>query len=284
MMIYDTGNLEGMPWEVIAKAYREKHTASCNNLVDYAKDFFDFIEAEGHLFPPGYQEKQLVSRVADSFLRVSFVTQLNQKDGATPEDKKAKIRARYDLLRDTVQRDDFIEGIDREYIDLHVRPFYEQVFKKIEGEDIYKDLEGALDPNEIFEVAAAALFKARFTTLPTTGIVFAGYGETDYFPQLCHYKCYGLVLGKLLRVHQENDCTKISHDNVSEIKDFAQAEMVKTFIYGASIDALNQIDKFFEATLDKFVKRLIEEKYTRRIRQRRCCQDGSNRSVHDRDQ
>ena len=35
--------------------------------------------------------------------------------------------------------------------------------------------------------------------------------------------------------------------------------MVKTFIYGASIDALNQIDKFFEATLDKFVKRLIEE-------------------------
>lgn len=60
-----------MPWEVIAKAYREKRTTSHNNLVECARDFFDFIESEGHLFPGEYHDKQLASRLADSFPRTT---------------------------------------------------------------------------------------------------------------------------------------------------------------------------------------------------------------------
>jgi hypothetical protein len=190
---------------------------------------------------------------------VLFVVLQHEKEGETPQEKKEKIQRNFASFWDTIQGDEFIEGVDQAYIDLHVKPFYEQVFERVKNEKIYNNLDGALDPNEIFNVAAAALFKAGFSTLPTTGLVVAGYGETDYFPQLCHYKLYGLVLGKLLWVQHESDSTRISHDNVSEIKDFAQAEMVKTFIYGASIGALIQIDKFFESTLDAFVKRLTED-------------------------
>jgi hypothetical protein len=131
MMIYDTGSLEGMSWEVIAKAYREKRGASCHNkLVDYANDFFDFVQSDGHLFPRDYQEKQLISRVSDSFLRVSYVTGLLDKD-EPPETKKDKIKENFARLIEAIEKDAFILGIDQAYIDQHIGPFYEQVFKKI---------------------------------------------------------------------------------------------------------------------------------------------------------
>jgi hypothetical protein len=123
MMIYDSGALEGMPWEVIAKAYREQRPTSHNNLVDYAEDFFDFIETEGHLFPREYQEKQLIARVADSFLRVSFVVLQSEKEAETPQEKKEKIRRNFASFWDAIQHDEFIEGVDQGHIDLHVKPF-----------------------------------------------------------------------------------------------------------------------------------------------------------------
>jgi hypothetical protein len=260
MMIYDSGNLDGMSWEVIAKAYREKRATSVhNNVMDYAKDFFDFVETDGHLFPRDYQEKQVISRVADAFIRVSFVIRSREKD-QPPDEKKEMVKRNFETFRDNVHKDRFIEGIEQAYIDSHVGPFYDQVFKKVEDEDIYKNLDGAIDPKDIFDLAATVLFKVEYTTLPTTGLVIAGYGETDYFPQLCHYICYGLILGKLLCVHQLQDQTTISHDNISDIKDFAQAEMVKTFIFGASISALVRIDNFFDKALEAFIKRLKTDK------------------------
>jgi len=52
MMIYDAGSLEGMPWEVISKAYRTaRGHVPRSKLGEYADDLFDFIQSEGHIFP-----------------------------------------------------------------------------------------------------------------------------------------------------------------------------------------------------------------------------------------
>lgn len=154
--------------------------------------------------------------------------------------------------------DSFIDEIDQEFIDKHVEPFYDKVFAGVSETPVYKNVNGAVDPKEIFRIAAAALFKKGFTTLPTTGLIIAGYGQSDYFPQLSHYTCYGIFLGKILCVKNTSDTTDISHNNVSEIKDFAQSEMVKTFIYGASIEALVEIDRIFVKTVDAYTDALVK--------------------------
>jgi hypothetical protein len=261
MMIYDAGSLEGMPWEVISKAYRTaRGHVPRSKLGEYADDLFDFIQSEGHIFPREYQENQLISRVVDSFMRVSYVIRVTDEDKKTvkEEDRPEKIREKFRIFCGAVADDSFIDGIDQEFIDKHVEPFYDKVFAGVSETPVYKNVNGAVDPKEIFRIAAAALFKKGFTTLPTTGLIIAGYGQSDYFPQLSHYTCYGIFLGKILCVKNTSDTTDISHNNVSEIKDFAQSEMVKTFIYGASIEALVEIDRIFVKTVDAYTDALVK--------------------------
>src|SRR5262245_2797962 len=61
-MTFGTANLEGVPWELIIKAYREHLGAkSHDHLSGYATDFFEFIATNTLIFPSPIQEQQFVS-------------------------------------------------------------------------------------------------------------------------------------------------------------------------------------------------------------------------------
>lgn len=262
LMIYGGAALQGMPWEVIAKAYRERRGAAPQDqLSGYAHDFFDFISTEGHLFPHEYQEQQLWVNAADAFLRICYVAVRNlepNKLTASSPDGKANVRQQFEKFSELVRNDKFIDGIDQDFIDKHTAPYFEQVLKSVANARPLLDLEGALEPKEIFNLAVTALFKASYSTLGNTGMVFAGFGQGEFFPKLLHYRCRGVLLLRLLCEHISDDDVSISHENVSDIKNFAQSEMVKTFIYGASIPALQHIDTTFEGALGDFCKSLVE--------------------------
>ena len=73
-MIYDAGSLQGMPWEIVLKAYRDSAASKANDLLEgYAKDLFDFIVTNGHLFPQAYQDRQLIEALADVIGRITYV-------------------------------------------------------------------------------------------------------------------------------------------------------------------------------------------------------------------
>jgi hypothetical protein len=116
--------------------------------------------------------------------------------------------------------------------------------------DVIKDV---LDFGEVYNVAASALMKEDWTTLQTTGLVFAGYGENDYFPRIHHRMCYGILLGRLIVTPVDDEASDVSHDNVSEIIPIAKSDMMDTFICGASTDALVEIDGFFENCIEGLV-------------------------------
>ena len=46
------------------------------------------------------------------------------------------------------------------------------------------------------KLAIAGIFTTDFPGRDGTGLAFAGYGETEYFPRLQQYRCHGLILGK----------------------------------------------------------------------------------------
>ena len=100
---------------------------------------------------------------------------------------------------------------------------------------MYKDVEAVFDIDDLLDLAFKAVFKKGWTTLQSTGLVFAGYGARDYFPRLLNYMCYGVLVGKLVCNHLKDEDAQISHENVAEIKPLAQSDMVKTFMYGTSI-------------------------------------------------
>ena len=70
----------------------------------------------------------------------------------------------------------------------------------------------------------------------------------DYFPRLEVYRARGMMLGKLL-FYKESQ-TEISHENSSDYVPLAQADMIRTFIYGIGTQALVDIDDFFIKHVD----------------------------------
>ena len=106
----------------------------------------------GAYFPREYQENQLISRVVDSFMRVSYVIRVTDEDKKTvkEEDRPEKIREKFRIFCGAVADDSFIDGIDQEFIDKHVEPFYDKVFAGVSETPVYKNVNGAVDPRKYF--------------------------------------------------------------------------------------------------------------------------------------
>jgi len=180
LMIYDAASMQGLPWETVAKAYRESSIGRVRNaLEEYAKDFFDYIVTDGHLFPREYQEKQLISGLADTFFRVCNVMNPSKEDGEklSADKRSALIKEKLADFKAFIEKAPFISEVDQEFVNKHAEPVYEQVLENVSEVFVFKNIKDDADPKEIFHVAATALFKRDWTTLQKTGLVFAGFGK-----------------------------------------------------------------------------------------------------------
>lgn len=117
---------------------------------------------------------------------------------------------------------------------------------------------GAVDIAHLTKLSISGLFKERFTSLDSSGIVIAGFGENDFFPRLVAYRCYGLVLGKLILSEDKNKAQRISQTNTSAIVPFAQDEMIRTFVWGSGAGFLEQVDEGFMKSMDEFHGELLK--------------------------
>ena len=69
-----------------------------------------------------------------------------------------------------------------------------------------------------------AYLKARWTNLEKTGLLFAGYGNGEFFPCLEQYECWGVVMGAVVHKRLDGECKSIDFEIGSEIVAVAQDE------------------------------------------------------------
>lgn len=67
LMTYGSGSLQGMPWEVLIKAYRDgrKHSAQLATLPEYAADLFKFLSGKRDIFSKEDQEEALYTNISE---------------------------------------------------------------------------------------------------------------------------------------------------------------------------------------------------------------------------
>ena len=65
------------------------------------------------------------------------------------------------------------------------------------------NLTGLVDTSQLVALAVKTLFKDYIRFKSKTGVVVARYGDNDFFPGLCEYPCYGLMLDKLIYDHNQ---------------------------------------------------------------------------------
>jgi hypothetical protein len=234
VMVYGSAEIMGLPWEIVIKYYREKLAdRSFASFDEYVKDFFAYLEkmAFSETFYISYVRQRsaelfaFVMNEVDTLIRNRFA-----EKGAIEEAEVA------DLHKDVIE--EWWSTIERLQEDLQIAP--EDIAESVKNyrctvkEVISKNLESRPVKDSVIDMLIETCLLAAIISpgINRSGLVIAGFGDTDVFPSAKAFEIHKILDGKA-DFHQEWDAA-VSLDNTAYIKAFAQANETQNFMHGMS--------------------------------------------------
>jgi len=261
IMIFDSADLNRVPWEIIVKAYRaEKGRESCGTIADYASSFFDFIRSSQGLFPDEFRTEVFVNSADQAMIRYLRLAGDDDRVKAAGADAVAADAARRAVLSE------FLDGLRALPLSA---PFSDQDLTEALGRHMatllteaevnikYFGQDTTFPAAELVEIGLNAVFKRPEFALSATGIVVAGYGDSDYFPSYQEYVCYGFVSDHLYSTPKSN--SRITHQETGHWNTFATTNMVDTFTMGFGPDVWGSVRSHLVTTLQAFAAKIQAE-------------------------
>ena len=236
IMIFGNSQLTNVPWETIVKAFRrELGTSRLDTVFDYSEALIKFIQTEVSLFPPTFQEQDILGH-SISFCRL-LISQIEkdieaqiQSVGSIDETTIKK----YIRLHITNTRTSLSKGGDLPEMNDQFLGTLRQHFRKSIDTGIDISFEKypltKYDKDRLRTLLVLALKKKDIFPYSSSGIVIAGFGEKEYFPSLRALELHGVWL-KHVRMKITTEQT-IGIDNLASIVPFAQREMISLFMEG----------------------------------------------------
>ena len=251
IMIYDSAQVMGIPWETIIKSYRKKLSVNVKDTVEeYVNDFLSYLKEN---FLEEEIETQYIYNIVRSQLE-NFRTLIMKKveseilkNGNISETQtKNIISITIEPLYKFLQEQETIEDINEEE---YIRSFskkHKDFLTKIIGEVLEKIPIKRTDIEKLLEIPALYFCKNFF--LYKTGIAISGFGESEIFPSLHEIYIECKINGKL----KFKRVNKVSVKSVSScIIPFAQDSTIRTFVDG--------IDPNLEVFRENHLKSIFEE-------------------------
>jgi hypothetical protein len=259
VMIYGNADLLDIPWETLIKAHRKiLGGQTFEKLEQYANSFLTYLQTSPGLFSEETQQRWLSSNVGGYYtlIRDEFFSTVENiikergeiKPGEAPKILANIVKTHYDDLKSREFAQDFGETHNKE-----IRSKYSDVFAEIRKE-IFENLPlSTTIASRLTDIACLIHTKQIFST-GMSGLVIAGYGESELYPAISTFDVEGVILGKLkYRVNIDKSHT-ITANNQCRIIAFAQEDMVATFMNGINPQVLS----FLQSYLTHVFSRLPE--------------------------
>ena len=259
LMTYDAENLLGIPWGTIVAGYRDRYPSIPLNFVhDYATDFFRYVESNLGLYAQATMEAQLSADVVES---AGLILRMADPEGiAVTEGNRTKrvsmLERRMEKVTSDIASSPFIHGFSEDDVSAILGQWETRIIDGITQDPFVMARAEGLDMHALASLGAQALLKKRSTILPASGLVFAGFGDQEFFPALEHYTCYGVVVGRLIR--ELGGAVQISQKNPSELLPFAQSDMSRGFLYGVRPSVTARVNSNLTKALEHYDELLRE--------------------------
>ncbi|NUB10266.1 hypothetical protein FW320_29405 [Azospirillum sp. Vi22] len=248
LMTYGNADLQRVPWELTVKDFRQHYgDTACDRLADYGEMLFNYVESNKDIFPSADREEYFKKKVKDVAIK-AFVDAVQSAGFQSAQDDVSRAKAFecfIDQLRMMIDISVVPNTVTQGDIDAAIADHAPTLISEFNAEMSgfpWWGLANDLD-QKVIEVTIKRLFKHYDEFLNATGIVIAGYGDKEYFPQLMQYRVYGFLREKFIWVCEDNK--SISPTKPSEIVPFASTDMVETFTSGASPDVYGYIGTAF---------------------------------------
>lgn len=231
IMIYNNAEFLGIPWEVIIKQYQlYLGTKQYDTLYQYCEDFFRFVKE----VPEFTDELKLNYVLKIIFNHIQILLNQIQFHISKVDDENDKEIIKKIILDTFLNYENNIKikdlnKEDYSWISQCNENIYESLFRFINSNQLQFE---QYEIDKMIEVLKRAAISEAYTKI-YTGIVFAGYGESDWFPRLYNYEIEGFINNTLkYRPIKEEKIGLNKDERSSSIIPFAQSEMALSFITG----------------------------------------------------
>jgi hypothetical protein len=260
-MVYGTASLMQVPWETIVKVYREQFgDTAFPHLDDYARDFMGFLARDGNLLFEDEQKHQfafnqafgLFDHLADVMVRA--VQEATDEAGGAltlAQSRRVALRVITDHHAQWSRQPDRA-GITRG-IKTRLLREYAPDFERAK-QAVFEDFRlPATASRRLTELAL--LFNVKFRVRGDAGIVFAGYGRKEIFPQLVSFELDGVLLNTV--VGHERSRLAISPTEGAIVHGFAQSDMIALFMEGVTQEYEQFVESYVETVIADYGQTIV---------------------------
>jgi hypothetical protein len=270
LMIYNSLDFYGYPWEVLIKDFREaKGNSGCESVSDWTQCFLDWLYSN-HLPSEEQQEVQFEHNVKDMLddpfrqIRNKLIPLLRRRQTDSirqrmreilPEVLNEETRAVRELR--SISRVDKLSAASSDHAKVldettlsdwlaSKAPLINAVAVDVFNNYPLTEEDKKNLRNYVFEVYSRHYF-SRYHT----GLVFAGFGDKQQFPSLHNVTIDGVV-GDRLRC-LEGDYYVVDRSNSGTVVPFAQPDVAHRFLNGIDNELEAEIVRYFANTIENLV-------------------------------
>ena len=256
VMIYGNALFMEVPWETIIKIYRKRlRNKSFSSIKEYAQDFISFLTSVEGIFTEKNQ-KVYFERAVYSYL--DFLKE-NIRNSVKKELEKRALSDEdiQEIVEEVIREQILLWERAEESLDIPTN-YHKKILESYKN-DMERAIKEVLEKlplgkstlKDIKNILASLFYKfpQDLEYSGTSGIVIAGFGESEVFPSLIAYRMDG-ILGGQLKYKIDAD-HRITIDTNAIIIPFAQREMVHLFLEG--------VDRTYLHVELNYVRELLKE-------------------------
>lgn len=276
LMIYNSMDFYGYPWELIIKDFRKaKGDKEYEYVSGWSQAFVDWLNE--HYMPDEIQQKkQLANNVID-FLSEPARGVRNATQPFVGEPKTKLLQAKIQSILPGVMREETRKLVD--YLSIsdvsklkaanpNHAPILDETTLSVwledqasliddKAEEVFGAHPLSDNDKKILRRYVLARLSKHLDTNACTGLVVAGFGEKDKFPSLHHITIDGVYGGKLRCLESEYyDVDR--NDYRGTVLAYAQPDVAHRFLYGVDGDLEKGIARYFAKAIEDLVPTISE--------------------------
>jgi len=256
VMINGNTDCAGIPWELIVKDFRESQgKQSRKTIADWATDLLSFAQAR--VKPISESDEQYVTNTAIAEIEYikDDILQRLWDSGLSFDAARGLVREVSEQRTEELLR----RGISASHADMSIDDLtkqYASVLAKLIAE--------GLSPIEIDETETNAVMTQIVTSMLSlspadslTGLIVAGYGETDMFPSVSSIDLAGMAFRKI-KCSSIKDRAIVGSSKGGHVVSFAQNDVIERLLGGADPRLTSKVADFIVEIFGKFGQTLTE--------------------------
>lgn len=262
IMVYGSASFMQMPWETVIKDYRRTlGRRALPHLGDYASGFLDHLRDGSHLASPKDEDAYVRNNLLGYFRFVAeIVGERVAERGPTLPSREVVETIATEVVDEHAKAWEAAAPVIGLTVEESVRRVAERVRSaadEVRTEVFESTPLSSAATGQLAEIAVHLFTRDNPFRSANAGIVIAGFGETDLYPQLLAYNVDGRVSGVLHAI--ERNRVNIADGTTASIIPFAQREVVDTFLGGVDPDYQSQLEDDFEAILGALPQIILDQ-------------------------